>query len=132
MRHARRTTMTTSDIDQALRVLNIEFLYGHSPHNPSTFRSALPLPQLPAAGPVYFVEDEEIDFDRVLREENHTTQRCQLDRVLSCRRRCTTDHFGESALYSKRSGRGFEIASPHFHQLFHLPVDRQQRNSSSL
>jgi transcription initiation factor TFIID subunit 6 len=61
--------MTTSDIDQALRVLNIEPLYGHSQHNPPTFRRALPFPQLPTAGPVYFIEDEEIDFDRVLREE---------------------------------------------------------------
>lgn len=69
MRHGRRTTMSTSDIDQALRVLNIEPLYGHSPYNPPTFRRALPFPQVPAAGPVYFVEDEEIDFDRVLREE---------------------------------------------------------------
>lgn len=69
MRHGRRTTMTTSDIDQALRVLNIEPLYGHSPHNPPTFRRALPFPSLQSAGPVYFVEDEEIDFERVLREE---------------------------------------------------------------
>ena len=61
--------MTTSDIDQALRVLNIEPLYGHSPHNPPTFRRALPYAQASAAGTVYFVEDEEIDFDRVLREE---------------------------------------------------------------
>lgn len=72
MRHARRTTMTTSDIDQALRVLNIEPLYGHSPHHLPTFRRALPFPNLTAAGPVYFVEDEEIDFDRVLREEKIT------------------------------------------------------------
>ncbi|OBZ68864.1 Transcription initiation factor TFIID subunit 6 [Grifola frondosa] len=72
MRHARRTTMTTSDIDQALRVLNIEPIYGHSPHNPPTFRRALPFPQLQSAGSVYFVEDEEIEFDRVLREEKIT------------------------------------------------------------
>lgn len=72
MRHARRTTLTTSDIDQALRVLNIEPLYGHFPHNPPNFRRALPFPQLPTAGTVYFVEDEEIDFDRVLREEKLT------------------------------------------------------------
>lgn len=71
MRHARRTTMTTSDIDQALRVLNIEPLYGHFPHNPPTFRRAPPHPQT-TAGTVYFVEDEEIDFDRVLREEKIT------------------------------------------------------------
>lgn len=61
--------MTSSDIDQALRVLNIEPLYGHSPHNPPSFRRALPFPTAPTAGPVYFVEDEEIDFERVLREE---------------------------------------------------------------
>lgn len=67
--------MTTSDIDEALRVLNIEPLYGHSAHNPPTFRRALPFPQLPTAGPVYFVEDEEIDFDRVLREEKITLPR---------------------------------------------------------
>ncbi|CAA7262809.1 unnamed protein product [Cyclocybe aegerita] len=69
MRHGRRTTMTTADIEQALRVLNIEPLYGHSSYNPTTFRRALPFPQVQAAGPVFFVEDEEIDFDRVLREE---------------------------------------------------------------
>ncbi|KAH8825175.1 transcription initiation factor TFIID complex 60 kDa subunit [Flagelloscypha sp. PMI_526] len=69
MRHGRRTTLTTSDIDQALRVLNIEPLYGHSPFNPPTFRRAVPYPNAPAAGAVYYVEDEEIDFDHVLREE---------------------------------------------------------------
>lgn len=70
MRHGRRTTLTTSDIDQALRVLNIEPLYGHSPFNPPTFRRALPYPSASAAaGPVYYAEDEEIDFDHVLREE---------------------------------------------------------------
>ncbi|KAG1791827.1 TATA box binding protein associated factor-domain-containing protein [Suillus plorans] len=72
MRHARRTTITTSDIDQALRVLNIEPLYGHNPHNPPVFRRALPFPNAANVGPVYFVEDEEIDFDRVLREEKIT------------------------------------------------------------
>jgi transcription initiation factor TFIID subunit 6 len=60
MRHARRTTITTSDIDQVLRVLNIEPLYGHT-----KTRSPIPCP-------VYFVDDEEIDFDRVLREKKIT------------------------------------------------------------
>ncbi|KIY51530.1 TAF-domain-containing protein [Fistulina hepatica ATCC 64428] len=69
MRHGKRTTLTTADIDQALKVLNIEPLYGHTSHNPPTFRKALPFPNAAAAGTVYFVEDEEIDFDRVLREE---------------------------------------------------------------
>ena len=64
--------MTTSDIDQALRVLNIEPLYGHYPHNPPTFRRAGPYPPNVASGAVYFVEDEEIDFDRVIKEEKIT------------------------------------------------------------
>lgn len=72
MRHAKRTTLTTSDVDQALRVLNIEPLYGHFPHNPPNFRRALPFPQTQSVGPVYFIEDEEIEFDRVLREEKLT------------------------------------------------------------
>lgn len=64
--------MTTDDIDQAFRVLNIEPLYGHSPHNPPTFRRAIPYPPNSSTGTLYFVEDEEIDFDRVLREEKIT------------------------------------------------------------
>ena len=61
--------MTTADIDQAFRVLNIEPLYGHAPSNPPAFRRALPFPHVQSSGAVYFVEDEELDFDRVLREE---------------------------------------------------------------
>ena len=72
MRHARRTTLTTSDIDQALRVLNIEPLYGHFPHNPPTFRRAPPYQHVQGSSAVYFVEDEEIDFERVIREEKIT------------------------------------------------------------
>ena len=64
--------MTTDDIDQAFRVLNIEPLYGHSPHNPPTFRRSIPYPPNSTTGTLYFVEDEEIDFDRVLREEKIT------------------------------------------------------------
>jgi transcription initiation factor TFIID subunit 6 len=77
MRHGRRTTLTSSDIDLALRTLNIEPLYGHLPFSQSSYRKAIPFPQISqpgssqpgAAGPVYFVEDEEIDFERVMREE---------------------------------------------------------------
>ena len=64
--------MTTDDIDQAFRVLNIEPLYGHSPHNPPTFRRSIPYPPNSSTGTLYFAEDEEIDFDRVLREEKIT------------------------------------------------------------
>ncbi|GJJ15644.1 hypothetical protein Clacol_009922 [Clathrus columnatus] len=65
MRHARRTTLTPSDIDHALRVLNIEPLYGHSPANLPKFKKV----SVPSSAPVYFVEDEELDLDKVLKEE---------------------------------------------------------------
>ncbi|EJD50470.1 TAF-domain-containing protein [Auricularia subglabra TFB-10046 SS5] len=67
MRHSRRTTLTTGDIDQALRVLNIEPLYGHNTHTHPPFRRAHVM--VPGQAPVYFVEDTEIDFDKVLHEE---------------------------------------------------------------
>src|SRR5262249_21947892 len=45
-------------------------LYGHSPYTAPVFRRAAPFPQSTStAGHVYFVEDEEVDFERVLREE---------------------------------------------------------------
>ncbi|KAG6371024.1 TATA box binding protein associated factor-domain-containing protein [Boletus reticuloceps] len=75
MRHARRTVLTTTNIDLALRTLNMEPLHGHTPHALSTFQRTLPFPHLASAGPVYFVEDEEIDFDKILREEKITVPR---------------------------------------------------------
>ncbi|KAG9103629.1 hypothetical protein FRC06_009287 [Ceratobasidium sp. 370] len=66
-RHARRSTMSPSDIDQALRVLNIEPLYGHSSAHTPSFRRAVPQHTLSQS--VYFLEDEEIDFDKALKEE---------------------------------------------------------------
>ena len=74
MRHAKRAQLRTSDIDAALRAKNIEPLYGYVLS--STGRSSL---QSRAAasgpafrrvvtpsGPIYHIEDEEIDFDKLL------------------------------------------------------------------
>ncbi|KAG8745857.1 hypothetical protein FRC10_006884 [Ceratobasidium sp. 414] len=66
-RHARRNTMSPSDIDQALRVLNIEPLYGHSSAHTPSFRRTVPQHTLSQS--IYFLEDEEIDFDKALKEE---------------------------------------------------------------
>lgn len=77
--------MSPADIDQALRVMNIEVsiqvllrrslskgkcrqpLYGHSSAHTPTFRRAVPQHTLSQS--VYFLEDEEIDFDKALKEE---------------------------------------------------------------
>lgn len=68
MKHAKRTRMTTSDVDNALRQKNIEPLYGFFPpytrgeKNAPWFRSL----QTPSGAPLYVMEDEEINFDTIL------------------------------------------------------------------
>jgi len=64
--------MSTNDLELAFQALNIEPLYGHFAHMPSTFRRVVPNPAgtgTKGTLPVFFVEDEEIDFDKVLRDE---------------------------------------------------------------
>ncbi|KAF8315128.1 TAF-domain-containing protein [Clavulina sp. PMI_390] len=64
-RHSKRTVMSTTDVDQALRTLNIEPVYGHSAASALSFRKIQP-----ASGPpIFVVDDEEIDFETVLRDE---------------------------------------------------------------
>ena len=68
MKHAKRTRMTTADIDNALRQKNIEPLYGFFPpytsgqKNGPWFRSV----PTPSGAPLYVMEDEEINFDNIL------------------------------------------------------------------
>ena len=76
MRHSKRDQLKTTDIDAALRARNIEPIYGFLPsssgrtgaNNPSrytagpTFRRV----QTSSGVPLHYVEDEEIDFDKIL------------------------------------------------------------------
>ncbi|BFZ54557.1 histone H4-like TAF Taf6, SAGA complex subunit [Savitreella phatthalungensis] len=63
MRHSKRTTMRTADIDHALRVLNVEPLYGFAANNPVQWHEA---PLAPGQPPLYYVEDEEIEFEKII------------------------------------------------------------------
>nr|ASF90182.1 hypothetical protein SPAR06841 [Bartheletia paradoxa] len=81
MRHGKRNKLKTEDIDYSLQALNIEPLYGFLPSHSFTFRKAK-IPgtsapnrekerarnglTAPPDGSVYFIEDEEIDFETVL------------------------------------------------------------------
>lgn len=65
MRHGRRTRLKVEDVDYALKVRNIEPLWGFSsPHAPIAFRKA---PH--ASGNLYYVEDEEIDLSKLSQQE---------------------------------------------------------------
>jgi len=62
MRHSKRTTLSTLDISHALRVLNVEPLYGYESTRPLRFGEA----SLGPGQPLYYVEDEEVDFEKLI------------------------------------------------------------------
>ena len=62
MRHSKRSTLTTQDIAQALRVLNVEPLYGYESTRPLRFGEA----SIGPGQPLYYVEDEEVDFEKLI------------------------------------------------------------------
>lgn len=63
MRHSKRTTMRTSDISHALRVLNVEPLYGFAANSPVRYREA---PFAPGQPPLFYVDDEEVEFEKII------------------------------------------------------------------
>ena len=62
MRHGKRTTLTTQDITQALRVLDVEPLYGYESTRPLRFGEA----SIGPGQPLFYVEDEEVDFEKLI------------------------------------------------------------------
>ncbi|KAL5115615.1 histone H4-like TAF Taf6, SAGA complex subunit [Pleosporales sp. CAS-2024a] len=62
MRHAKRTTLSTHDVSHALKVLNVEPLYGYESTRPLRFGEA----SLGPGQPLYYVEDEEVDFEKLI------------------------------------------------------------------
>ena len=62
MRHSKRSTLTTNDIAQALRALNVEPLYGYEATRPLKFGEA----SIGPGQPLFYVEDEEVDFEKLI------------------------------------------------------------------
>ncbi|KAI9829661.1 MAG: hypothetical protein M1819_006032 [Sarea resinae] len=62
MRHGKRTTLSTQDISQALRVLDVEPLYGYESTRPLRFGEA----SIGPGQPLFYVEDEEVDFEKLI------------------------------------------------------------------
>ncbi|KAJ2556606.1 histone H4-like TAF Taf6, SAGA complex subunit [Coemansia sp. RSA 1933] len=63
MRHSKRTKLTVADVNSALRVRNIEPMYGFETGRPIKFHKAAS-----ALEDIYYVEDEEIDLNTILEE----------------------------------------------------------------
>ncbi|KAH8664210.1 transcription initiation factor [Xylariales sp. PMI_506] len=62
MRAAKRTTLTVQDISQALRVLDVEPLYGYDSTRPLRYGEA----SLGPGQPLFYIEDEEVDFEKAI------------------------------------------------------------------
>ncbi|KAL9598645.1 MAG: hypothetical protein Q9219_004391 [cf. Caloplaca sp. 3 TL-2023] len=62
MRHSRRMTLSTQDVVQALRVLDVEPLYGYESTRPLRFGEA----SIGPGQPLFYVEDEEVDFEKLI------------------------------------------------------------------
>lgn len=62
MRHAGRTTLAVQDVSQALRVLDVEPLYGYESTRPLRYGEA----SLGPGQPLFYIEDEEVDFEKLI------------------------------------------------------------------
>ncbi|KAI1505804.1 hypothetical protein F5X99DRAFT_218050 [Biscogniauxia marginata] len=62
MRLAKRTTMTGKDISLALRVLDVEPLYGYDSTRPLRYGEA----SLGPGQPLFYIDDEEVDFEKLI------------------------------------------------------------------
>lgn len=66
MRHSKRKLLMTSDISNALKVLNIEPLYGYDNSQPLVFKEAL----VGAGGQtLYYIDDNEIELEKLINQE---------------------------------------------------------------
>ncbi|KAG0227611.1 hypothetical protein BGW41_003720 [Actinomortierella wolfii] len=66
MRHSKRTKLTVDDINNALRVRNVEPLYGFNSAEPTRFRKTTVGTAATGMTDVFFAEDEELDFESIL------------------------------------------------------------------
>ncbi|PIS53307.1 hypothetical protein CJI97_002972 [Candidozyma auris] len=66
MRHSKRKLLSTSDINHALKVLNIEPLFGYDQSQPLVYKEALS-----GAGgqTLYYIDDNEIEFEKLINQE---------------------------------------------------------------
>lgn len=62
MKAAKRSTLTTQDIASALKTLDVEPLYGYDSTRPLRYGEA----SLGPGQPLFYLEDEEVDFEKLI------------------------------------------------------------------
>lgn len=64
MRHSKRTKLRTEDINRALRVRNVEKLYGFDTSIPVKFKHL----NTSSIGSIFYLEDKELDLDEIIND----------------------------------------------------------------
>lgn len=64
MRHSKRKTLTTNDISKALKILNVEPLYGYDVSRDLKFKEAL----ISNGQTLYYLDEEEVDLERLINQ----------------------------------------------------------------
>lgn len=108
MRHSRRTKLKVDDIDSALKVRNLEPLWGFS--SSASAAAAQPFKKtVTASGTVYHVEEQEIDLSKVIKTDVPSVPRdisftgaLLFLAVLRCRWRLAPMHLSRSTLARNR------------------------------
>ena len=62
MRHSRRMILWSQDIANALRVLDVEPLYGYETTRPLKYGEA----SIGPGQPLFYIDDEEMDFEKLI------------------------------------------------------------------
>lgn len=62
MKHSKRTVLWSLDVSQALRILEVEPLYGYESTRPLKYGEA----SIGPGQPLFYVEDEEMDFEKLI------------------------------------------------------------------
>lgn len=70
MRHSKRTRLKVEDVDYALKVRNLEPLWGFAATSHMPFKKTVT-----STGTVYHLEDDEIDLSKVMKTEMPTVPR---------------------------------------------------------
>lgn len=66
MRHLKRKLLTTGDIKYALKLLNIEPLYGYDQSQPLVFKEAI---SNSGGQTLYYIDENEIEFEKLINQE---------------------------------------------------------------
>ncbi|OWB64271.1 hypothetical protein B5S31_g4593 [[Candida] boidinii] len=64
MRHGKRKTLTVQEINRAMKILNLEPLYGYDVSKPLIFKEAL----VGAGQTLYYIDDDDIDLEKLINQ----------------------------------------------------------------